>query len=415
MYHFTDPPYVATPQKKDEPAGSPPPEVAQPRPRPDQAPMSSSSSSSHDTKSNGAAYSDPAAAAAEAAPADPGGPNGTSGGSTPPNNSTGNLTPASNGNGNGGGGAPLVAAAHSAPPTAAIAVPLSFAGAIVLLAGGLALHHRRQLAAERARCGAQLAATSTGSTDDASSESAPARSLRPVGLALDLGRRISRSISGANYHHRGEKAFFSRAGFFPDHVYHAYHDRRPEVAAALDPSSYSYNTPSYYAHGAPEPRLRTRQLDLLTREFTTTTTRRRAHPSYRGILGNRHSVRRSGSNNGGPSSLWRSLSIARRKAAPPSAVLASPALTESVASVTSEVLPSYLPSPNFVGAAAHVRGYEHGPSTDDLGFENVALSPPPPPPLHTRGEAVEPDDSRMRELRGVYEAVAHALGNMRRV
>ena len=83
--------------------------------------------------------------------------------------------------------------------------------------------------------------------------------------------------------------------------------------------------------------------------------------------------------------------------------------------MTSEVLPSYLPSPNFVGAAAHVRGYEHGPSTDDLGFENVPLSPPPPPPLHTRGEAVEPDDSRMRELRGVYEAVAHALGNMRRV
>ena len=84
-------------------------------------------------------------------------------------------------------------------------------------------------------------------------------------------------------------------------------------------------------------------------------------------------------------------------------------------SVTSEVLPSYLPSPNFVGAAGQLGGCEHGASIGDSGFENVPLSPPPPPPLHTRGEAAEPDDSRMRELRGVYEAVARALGSVNRV
>jgi hypothetical protein len=36
-----------------------------------------------------------------------------------------------------------------------------------------------------------------------------------------------------------------------------------------------------------------------------------------------------------------------------------------------------------------------------------------PPPLHTREEAAETDDSRMKELRGVYEAVARALGSTR--
>ncbi|KAI9437046.1 hypothetical protein H4582DRAFT_378212 [Lactarius indigo] len=46
---------------------------------------------------------------------------------------------------------PLVAAAHSAPPAAALAVPLSLAGAIIVLAGGLALHHRRRLVAEKER------------------------------------------------------------------------------------------------------------------------------------------------------------------------------------------------------------------------------------------------------------------------
>ncbi len=74
-------------------------------------------------------------------------------------------------------------------------------------------------------------------------------------------------------------------------------------------------------------------------------------------------------------------------------------------SVTSEVLPSYLPSPDFVDQGH--RGHGAG----DFEFENVPLSPPPPPPLHTRDEAGELDDSRMKELRGVYEAVARALGS----
>lgn len=82
--------------------------------------------------------------------------------------------------------------------------------------------------------------------------------------------------------------------------------------------------------------------------------------------------------------------------------------------MTSEVLPSYLPSPQFDGptTADHAHAGEHGAtSVGDLGFENVPLSPPLPPPLHTRGEAADPDDVRMKELRGVYEAVARALGS----
>lgn len=404
---------VATPQKEDTP------DVAQPRPRPDQVPMSTPSSSpSHGSKSNGAAHSDPVAPAQ----ADPGG--GVPGASP---NSTTSLTP---GVGGGGGGGPLVAAAHNAPPTAALAVPLSLTGAIVLIAGGLLLHHRRQLAAERVRCNAQLAANATITTTPSSSGSTP--NPHPVGLASHLGDgRIGTTTSGTdkggdrhNHHGDAEKAaLFVRALCRGDsserhHAYGAYHDRRPDAP---------------YAQGAPEPRLRTRQLDLVTREFSTHT-RRRPHPSssssssspssspshpssYRGIFGNCHSVRRSGStktHNGGASSLWRSLSIARRKLVTPSTSLASPALTESAGSVTSEVLPSYFPSPNFDGAAPQ-REFEHCARTSDLGFVNIPLSPPLPPPLHTRGEAVEPDDSRMRELRGVYEAVAHALGGVRRV
>jgi len=375
-----------------------------------------SSTSSHGSKSNGAAHSDPVAPA----PADPGG--GTVPGAPP--NSTTSLTPGVAGAGGGGGG-PLVAAAHNAPPTAALAVPLSLTGAIILIAGGLLLHHRRQLATERERCNAQLAASTAANTTTVPSSSGLTPNLHPVGLASHLGGgRISTSTSGTDkgsdrYNHHGDAekaALFVRALFRGGssdrhHAYDAYHDRRPEAP---------------YAQGVPEPRLRTRQLDLVTREFSTHT-RRRPHPSssssssshpssYRGIFGNRHSVRRSGSTNtynGGASSLWRSLSIARRKVATPS-ILASPFLTESAGSVTSEVLPSYLPSPNFDGAAAQCE-FEHGTRTSDLGFVNIPLSPPLPPPLHTRGEAVEPDDSRMRELRGVYEAVAHALGGVRRV
>ncbi len=84
-----------------------------------------------------------------------------------------------------------------------------------------------------------------------------------------------------------------------------------------------------------------------------------------------------------------------------------------VTSVTSEVLPSYLPSPNFDGTTAdQARRDEHGAGVGDFVFENVPLSPPlAPPPLHTRGEAADLDDSRMRELRGVYEAVARVLGS----
>ena len=88
----------------------------------------------------------------------------------------------------------------------------------------------------------------------------------------------------------------------------------------------------------------------------------------------------------------------------------------TVMSVTSEVLPSYLPSPTFVGDVAdQARVDEHGAGVGDLGFEDVPLSPPLPSPLHTRGEAADPDDSRMRELRDVYEAVSRALGSAQRV
>ena len=92
-------------------------------------------------------------------------------------------------------------------------------------------------------------------------------------------------------------------------------------------------------------------------------------------------------------------------------------MTVVTTSVTSDVLPSYLPSPQFdsspIADQAHDVGGEHGAAAGvgEFGFENVPLSPPLPPPLHTRGEAADPEDSRMKELRGVYEAVARALGD----
>ncbi|KAF8496268.1 hypothetical protein F5888DRAFT_1804411 [Russula emetica] len=71
---------------------------------------------------------------------------------SPSPNSAATSTPGSNGSGGGVGGngsEPQVAAAHNAPPAKAIAVPLYLTGVIILLAAGLALHHRRQLAAEK--------------------------------------------------------------------------------------------------------------------------------------------------------------------------------------------------------------------------------------------------------------------------
>jgi len=433
---------VVTPQVKTKPAESPP-EVAQPRP--DQAPMSSPSSSSG-PKSKGSAKSDPAAPAAAAGPVDPGETLSPPSAIGIPANAVAPWPP-----GNGGGGVPLVAAGHGAPPTAALAVPLSLAGAIVLLAGGLALHHRRRLAAEKERCyrarqdgssSAQLATTATTvgaataaaaaaaaipttvTTSNAPSDSeseAPKGRMRSLGLALNSGGGRRRSGRNDGYEHNRdddvEKALFARAallgGRFPDRAYeHA-----------------SYYAPSC-AHSAPERRQRTRRLDLdldLDLDLHTRRPRARANPSYasslsshasphRGLGGNnRYGDRRSTAsknNINGGGSLWRSLSIARRKS--PSA-LASPAMTESVASVTSEVLPSYLPSPNFAGVAGQMRECEHGTGMGDFGFESIPLSPPLPPALHTRGEATEPDDLRMRELRGVYEAVARALGTVRGV
>ncbi|KAF8261531.1 hypothetical protein EI94DRAFT_1810153 [Lactarius quietus] len=293
---------------------------------------------------------------------------------------------------------PLVAAAHSAPPTAALAVPLSLAGAIIVLAGGLALHHRRRLAAEKERAREKLARSTSR--------------LRSTGLALNLGGGgIYKGADDADVD--VEKALFARGGalfrggsggFFPDHAADACYSRAAAGTAPLYP---------YYV---PEPRRQTRHLAL---DLLPTRWYRRPRPpppplssssaspslrhGYRDVgiadrsRRSRH-IRGSGSSNGG-GSLWRSLSISRhrRKVVPPS--VASPSMTESV---TSEVLPSYLPSPDFVDRSHPSQG------AGDFEFEDVPLSPPP---LHTREEAAEPDDSRMKELRGVYEAVSRALGS----
>jgi hypothetical protein len=275
-----------------------------------------------------------------------------------------------------------------------------------VLAGGLALHHRRRLAAEKERARDKLARSTSR--------------LRSTGLALNLG-------SGGGGMYRGaddvdvdvEKALFARGGalfqrgsggLFSDHATDAYYPRAAAGTAPLYP---------YYA---PEVRHQTRHLAL---DLLPALGYRRPRPPppplspssassslRRGFrdVGNtdrsrsrsRNHIRGSGSSNGG-SSLWRSLSISRhrRKVVPPSTLPSSPSMTESV---TSEVLPSYLPSPEIVHREHHAQG------TGDMGFENVPLSPPP---LHTREEAAEPDDSRMKELRGVYEAVARALGSTR--
>jgi hypothetical protein len=364
-------------------------------------------------KSNGTSNSDPATPAV-AVPADPGGTlSPPSAAGAPPSPAT-TVTP---GTSAGGGSGPLVAAAHSAPPTAALAVPLSLAGAIVLLASGLAFHHRGKLAAERERCTARQSglAAQLATTNDSSGPAL--RHLRSFGLALDMGGGGSQ---GGGKYDDVEKALFARTllrGGFSDHTHDAYYDRHPGRAALTADGLYSYTRS--HARRAPEPRQRTRQLSQLTREFTNrlraqpSSSRTQSRTSYRRALGDRQDIRR-GANTGRESSLWRSLSIARRKAAPLSA-LASPAMTESMTSVTSEVLPSYLPSPDFGGTADQMCGYGDRAGVGDAGFENVPLSPPPPPPpLHTRGEATEPEDARTRELRGVYEAVARALGSVRR-
>lgn len=367
-------------QNENNPAAVPPDSVQPPQSGSDQAPMA---------PPNGSANS------SEPATVDPGAPPftpGTSSASVPHPVAT---------------SGPLVAAAHSAPPTAALAVPLSLAGAIIVLAGGLALHHRRRLAAEKERARDKLARSTSR--------------LRSTGLALNLG-------SGSGGIYRGaddadidlEKALFARrdalfqrgsGGFFPHHATDAYYPRAAAGTAPLYP---------YYA---PEVWHQTRHLAL---DLLPTLGYRRPRPpppplspssassslrhGFRGV-GNtdrsrsRNHLHGSGSSNGG-SSLWRSLSMSRhrRKVVPPSTLAPSPSMTESV---TSEVLPSYLPSPEFVHQGHHDQG------TGDFEFENVPLSPPPPPPLHTREEAAEPDDSRMRELHVVYEAVARALGSTR--
>ena len=413
---------VATPQKKNKPAAHQP-DVAQPRP--DQAPMSSTGT----TKSKGATDSDPPAAAAAAAPApaDPNGvlsppPSGTATSPVSPPNSAATSTPGS-GNGSGPPQVVTAAAAHNAPPAAAIAVPLSLTGAIILLAGGLALHHRKKLAAEKERACQWSSSSSSWPWNNNKDGRSPG--LAAAAEALFARAALFRGGAADRTHDDGGNDVY--------HQHHQQHHRFPEKSAdSLYPSSSCYAPSSSYACCAPEPRQRTRELDLPTREFTTRPRPRprpRAHPppspsSYRALWDRRYTLRRSyrSSNNdidsesnvgGAGGSLWRSLSFAARQKkvlpAPPVATattpsasaLNSPTMTVLTTSVTSEVLPSYLPSPQF-----------DDQGQGDFGFESVPLSPPLPlpPPLHTRGEAADPEDSRMKELRGVYEAVARALG-----
>ena len=264
-----------------------------------------------------------------------------------------------------------------------------------------------------------------------------------AGLALDLGR--------ARVDPEGdvEKALFARASLlrrafpfpspfsFPDHPAAAAaaavaadavdaccshtrrREREREEAAAtcphvVVPTCYTYRRDA----APPEPRQRTRQLHLVAPRLCDPGATRcpSSSSSHRGL------GRGGSAGGGGGGSLWRSTTLSitprsRRKPAPlpdaaaPLGFMTSPAMTESATSVTSEVLPSYLPSPNFSSAADRMRRHEHKES--DFAFETVPLSPPPPPLLHTREEAAEPDDLRMRELRGVYEAVARALGSVR--
>ncbi|KAH9005844.1 hypothetical protein EDB86DRAFT_3070920 [Lactarius hatsudake] len=361
------------PQNENNPATLPPDVAAQPQSESDQAPMSSVTTPSASNSSN-------------PAPADPAAPY------APDPSSAAVPNPLAT-------SGPLVAAAHGAPPAAALAVPLSLAGAIIVLAGGLALHHRRRLVAEKERAREKLARSTSR--------------LRSTGLALNLGSGgggIYRGADDVDADVDMEKALFARGGallrgrggeVFADHTADAYYPRVSAEAAPLYP---------YYG---PEPRQRTRHLALdllpalgyrrprpppppLSSSSASSSLRR----GYFGDVGRTRS-RGSGSRNSG-GSLWRSLSISRhrRKVAPPSTLASSPSMTESV---TSEVLTSYLPSPDFVdqGHRSHGAGY--------FEFENVPLSPPL---LHTR-EASEPEDSRMKELRGVYEAVARALGSTR--
>ncbi|KAH9075658.1 hypothetical protein EDB83DRAFT_2515359 [Lactarius deliciosus] len=308
------------PQNENNPATLPPDVAAQPQSESDQAPMSSVTTPSASNSSN-------------PTPADPAAPYAPD-----PSSAAVPHPLATSG--------PLVAAAHSAPPAAALAVPLSLAGAIIVLAGGLALHHRRRLVAEKKRAREKLARSTSR--------------LRSTGLALNLGSGGGGIYKGADDVDADvdvEKALFARGGalfrgrggeFFADHTADAYYPRVTAGAAPLYP---------YYG---PEPRQRTRHLAL---DLLPALGYRRPRPPPPPLSSSSVLVITPP---GG--SLWRSLSVSRhrRKVAPPSTLASSPSMTESV---TSEVLTSYLPSPDFVdqGLRSHGAGY--------FEFENVPLSP----------------------------------------
>ncbi|KAI0307424.1 hypothetical protein B0F90DRAFT_1812914 [Multifurca ochricompacta] len=275
---------------------------------------------------------------------------------------------------------------NAAPGPLALAVPLSLAGAIILLAGGLALHHRRKLAAEKERARERL----SRSTSD----------------YVLLAWLWTCAALFAHALFRGGDGYYTRSA----------------AAAAAPPPPplppHPFAPTPVPIFDAPEPHQRMRQLDSSLREgFFRPRSHLHLHPHpssspYRGIFSDvdtikrgssRSSINSVGNSNGSGRSRWRSLSISRSRRQKEGVAPLPHRYRTATASPFDRELTSY----DSIG------DLEHPSFAGDLGFENVPLSPPAPPPLHIREEATEPDDPRIRELRAVYDAVARALGSVR--
>jgi hypothetical protein len=122
---------------------------------------------------------------------------------------------------------PYLAATRMGPPAAAIAVPLSIVGAIILVAGGLAYHHQRSLDKERSLAAARLTALSRQSTCSNSSSLSSAQSSDVEKAAGGRWYGTSERVS----ERRSEPRRATREAFAARTPLDEYYDRRRHGAA----------------------------------------------------------------------------------------------------------------------------------------------------------------------------------------
>ncbi|KAI0063250.1 hypothetical protein BV25DRAFT_1915567 [Artomyces pyxidatus] len=337
------------------------------------SPVFNLSPTPQDAAPDAGAQSDPASPAPASSPGNPNPPPNTPPDNAAPNPSapsgasqaapsaTRNPTnPASN-------VSPLVASAHSAPPVAALAVPLSLAGAIVLAAAILGLHHRRKLAKEREIEAEILKGVDTAPTFDDLSRRASLLSQFKGNNNVDLEKAlvIQALLSGS----RTSTVLPATSVYAHPRPAAPPTQRTPEPRPRTrQPFSACYNQPP-----TPQPSLRplTRH-----REFPTP-----AHP---------------------PPDVLDPLEKAYAQTLQ--------AIDSEDSSATSGLVSSYLPSPAFDAVplspppALHVR--HPVPSASPFERDKAhPLAPTVPDPTIQNGSE--------QPGRGVYDAVARALGGLR--